>query len=280
MLQDLKSFPQQFAWQPKIINRKNFRAAKKFIVLGMGGSNHATELLATQTNLQMIAHRNYGLPRLSDKDLKEYLIIADSYSGNTEEPIDGLKLALSKKLNVLVITTGGRLLRIAKAKKLPYIQIPGQGGQPRLGMGWQTRALLKATGMNSVLKETETLTKLLKVSKYQNSGKKLARQLKNKVPIIYASNLNQSIAYNWKIKFNENTKIPAFCNVFPELNHNEMTGFGIIEATRKLSARYHFIFLEDKDDHPRIQKRMKITKKLYRARKLPVITIPLKGQNL
>ena len=279
MLEDLKNFAEQFAWDPKIINRKKFKTNRKMIVLGMGGSNHATELLAEQTNLSIIAHRNYGLPKLSDKELKEYLIVADSFSGNTEEVIDGLKLALNKKLKVLIIATGGRLIRLAKTKDLPYIQIPGQGGQPRLGLGWQTRALLKAAGLTQDLKETKELAKSLKSTIYQKRGEKLARQLKNKVPIIYSSNSNRPLAYNWKIKFNENTKIPAFYNVFPELNHNEINGFDITQTTKQLSKNYYFIFLEDKTDHPRIQKRMQITKKLYRAKKLPIITLSLKGKN-
>jgi glucose/mannose-6-phosphate isomerase len=280
MLEDLKNFADQFVWAPKIINKKNYKPAKKIIVLGMGGSNHATELLQAQTDLNIIAHRNYGLPKLSDKELKEFLIIADSYSGNTEEVIDGLKVALNKKLNILVIATGGKLIKLAKTKNLAYIQIPGQGGQPRLGLGWQTRALLKAVNLTQNLKETEVLAKSLKSIKYQNQGKKLASKLKNKIPVIYASDYNRPLAYNWKIKFNENTKIPAFYNVFPELNHNEMNGFDVINATRKLSADFYFIFLEDKTDPPRVQKRMQITKKLYRSKKLPVITLPLKNQSV
>ena len=280
MLEDLKNFADQFSWNPKIINKGKLKTNKNIIVLGMGGSNHATELLAEYTNLNIIAHRNYGLPKLPDKELKKYLIVADSFSGNTEEVIDGLKLALNKKLKTIIISTGGKLIKTAESKNLPYIKIPGQGSQPRLGLGWQTRALLKATGLTQNLKETKEITQLLKSAVYEKQGKKLARLLKNKVPIIYSSNSNRPLAYNWKIKFNENTKIPAFYNIFPELNHNEMNGFDSTIATKQLSSNYLFIYLEDKTDHPRIQKRMQVTKKLYRAKKLPVITLTLKEKNV
>ena len=64
------------------------------------------------------------------------------------------------------------------------------------------------------------------------------------------------MAHNWKIKFNENSKIPAFWNIFPELNHNEMVGH---TGTKKLSGKFNVIILQDQADHPRILRRMKIT---------------------
>jgi glucose/mannose-6-phosphate isomerase len=92
--------------------------------------------------------------------------------------------------------------------------------------------------------------------------------------VIYASNRNYSIAYNWKIKFNETGKIPAFCNVFPELNHNEMTGFDIRD---KLSENFHFIFLHDSADYERIQKRMYVTAEQLKERGFSVEHIDVQG---
>ena len=82
------------------------------------------------------------------------------------------------------------------------------------------------------------------------------------------------------MKFNEDTKIPAFYNIFPELNHNEMNGFDVVPATKNLSDKFHFIFLRDKNDHPQISKRMKILEKLYQKRKLAVTVLELKGKNI
>ena len=59
-----------------------------------------------------------------------------------------------------------------------------------------------------------------------------------------------------------------------------MTGFDVKETTKNLSQKFCFILLEDKTDHPRIQKRMEILKKLYEDRKLPVIEIQLNGKNV
>jgi glucose/mannose-6-phosphate isomerase len=211
--------------------------------------------------------------------LKKYLIIANSYSGNTEEVISGLEMALKNKLNIVVIATGGQLITIAKNKNLPYIQIPDWQIQPRQAIGLNLRALLVAMGENKMLQESFQLSKSLKASAQQASGKKMADQLYNRVPIIYASRQNTSLAFTWKIKFNENTKIPAFYNVIPELNHNEMTGFDRQDATQKLSDNFSIIYLEDKNDHPGIIKRFKIIKNLYNKEKLQQISVKLGGQN-
>jgi glucose/mannose-6-phosphate isomerase len=88
---------------------------------------------------------------------------------------------------------------------------------------------------------------------------------------------NHGIARNWKIKFNETGKIPAFYNSLPELNHNEMTGFDVADASRALSEHFYFLILKDPEDNPRIHKRMEILEKLYADRGLSVETITLEG---
>ncbi len=280
MLDAIKKFPEQFAYQAKIENKKYFKKAKDFVVLGMGGSHLAADLLlAIKPDLNIHVHQDYDLPTWPMSKLKKYLIIANSYSGNTEEVISGLQLAIKNKLNILVIATGGQLIKIAKEKNLPYIQIPDWHMQPRQAIGLNLRALLLAMGETKMLKESFELSKYLKSNKQQSNGKKMAEQLFNHVPIIYASRQNTSLAFTWKIKFNENTKIPAFYNVLPELNHNEMTGFDRNDSTKKLSNHFSIIYLEDSHDHPQINQRLKVIKKLYKKEELPQISIPLRGQN-
>lgn len=273
-------FSKQFAYQPIIKNKKKYRSAKKYIVLGMGGSHLAADVIKNvYPQLNIIIHKDYNLPPLSDKELKNYLIIASSYSGNTEEVITGLKLADRKKLNIIIIAVGGQLIKLAKTKNIPYIELPNTGIQPRSALGFSCRALLKAMGQNKANKNLHQLTKTLSGQKYETAGKKLAKQLKNKVPIIYSSENNSALAYNWKIKFNETGKIPAFYNILPELNHNEMTGFDVVNQTKNLSKNFSFIFIKDHTDHLQIQKRMTVTKKLYQKRGLSIVDIELTGKN-
>jgi glucose/mannose-6-phosphate isomerase len=144
-----------------------------------------------------------------------------------------------------------------------------------MALGFMTRALLKMMGEEQELRTLEQLKNTLKSSELESLGKTIAKKLQEKVPVIYASRTNEALAYNWKIKCNETGKIPAYWNVFPELNHNEMTGFDETPETKGLSEQFHFLFLEDPDDDPRIQKRMKITKDLCQKRNLAVESVPL-----
>lgn len=274
----IKNFPKQFEFNPEVVNQKRIKRFSGVVVGGMGGSGLVAGILrAIKPELNIITHHEYGLPTFLEKIEKKTLFIAISYSGNTEETVDFLKEATNKKLNTAVISTGGEILRVAKENKLPYIEIPNTGIQPRMALGYMIRALLKILGEEKLFNEVEELSKELKQD-LENEGKKLADELKNKIPVIYSSRRNQTLAYNWKIKFNETGKIPSFYNTVPELNHNEMTGFDVYKETKNLSENIHFIFLFDEDDDSRVIKRMQILKDLYENRGLSVTKINVSGK--
>lgn len=280
MDETIKNFHQQFGYEPKIENENSLkRAFSKFIIAGVGGSNLVADLLRVRDPyLDIIVHKNYSLPKISEEELQERLFVANSYSGNTEETIDSLLQAISQKLAIAVIATGGQLIELAKKHNLPYIQMPSTGIQPRSALGFNMKAVVKMIGRNDWLPELTALASSLKPSEVEAAGRELAKKLKGFVPVIYSSAENIGIAYNWKIKFNETGKIPAFYNVLPELNHNEMTGFDIKEGNRGLTEKFYFILLKDRNDHPRVQKRMEVLEKLYRDRGLPVEIITLEDR--
>ena len=177
------NFQKQFTYNPTIANRQKYAVAKKFIILGMGGSHLAADLIKNYNpQIDLLIHKNYGLPKLADKELKQSLIIANSYSGNTEEVLDGLKIAIKKKLNIIVIATGGKLISLAKKNNLPYIQMPNWGIQPRCALGLNCRAILKALGQNQAYAEIGTLAKTLKGRNYKSRGKTIAKMLKKIAP--------------------------------------------------------------------------------------------------
>ncbi len=280
MKEAIENFNRQFEYKPAIENIGNFKPLKKFIVAGMGGSHLAADLLKSlKPELDLIIHKDYGLPAISEAGLAARLFIASSYSGNTEEIIDGLNHALAKGMPVLIITIGGKLLEVAQKQSLPYIQMPDTGIHPRNALGFSFQALLKAIGDEETLAATAKLASSLKPKDFEKRGQELAKIFREFVPVIYSSSQNWAIAYNWKIKFNETGKIPAFYNTFPELNHNETAGFDVQDQTPSFSKKFRFIFLEDQADHPKIQKRMAILKKLYTNRGLQVESVPLKGED-
>ena len=280
MMKDaILNFQKQFLYEPKIENKSNLKKHSSFVLLGMGGSHLAADIVHSYNpDIPLIIHSDYGLPGCDLMTLKNSLVIASSYSGNTEEVIEGLEIARKKKLDIAVIAVGGKLLELAKKYHLPYIQLPNTGIQPRSALGFSLMSLLSLMNQKNALREAKKLAQLLKPKSIESLGKSLAQKLQNAVPVVYSSTKNQALAYNWKIKLNETGKIPAFYNILPELNHNEMPGFDVVTRTRQLSSHFIFLFLTDSTDHPKNQKRMKIVQRLYQKRGLKSTFLPLKGK--
>ncbi|KKS19051.1 MAG: Bifunctional phosphoglucose/phosphomannose isomerase [Parcubacteria group bacterium GW2011_GWC1_41_7] len=279
--ESIQAFPQQFLLDPVVKNEEKLKSHKKFIILGMGGSHLAADLLSMEDfSRDIIIHRDYGLPHISEDDLKNSLVLAVSYSGNTEEVLDGLEIARQKGLSCAAVTTGGKLLAKADELSLPYVLLPNSGDQPRMALGVTTKALLKLMREEQALSHIFELSTLLQNDALETLGKEFAEIFRGYIPLVYASTRNTPLAQIWKIIFNETGKIPAFWNVFPELNHNEMTGFDGNSKTLPLSNRFYGIFLADKFDHPRIRTRMDILSDLYRQRGVQVQILDLEGKTV
>ena len=272
----IENFAKQFSYEPVIENKEKWQKAEKFLLVGMGGSHLQGGIVRMlKPSLDFMIYQDYDLPPCVEKNR---LVIVSSYSGNTEEAISAFKEAAKKGFPLAVSSVGGRLIELAKEHRVPYVQIPDTGIQPRSALGYTLRALLKLIGEEELLKETGDLTSVLMPTAFENEGKELAKRMKGKIPVIYSSRKNQPIAYNWKIKFNESAKIPSFYNVFPELNHNEMAGFDVVGATKGLSENLYILLLYDDTDHPRIQKRMEVLQKLYKDKGVKVESIILTGE--
>ena len=254
------------------INRRSF---SKVILCGMGGSNLIGDMLAffkinnfspLTVTLPLLSHRSYGLPAEADRDT---LVICVSYSGNTEESLSAYQVAKQAGLEIAGIASGGKLTELLQKEKHPWIKIARDDIPPRFSLGYQLAALTKLLMSYGLLppfalQELAAIPDKIKPAQIENEAKLLCHKLNHRIPIIYCSDQNHAIAHIWKIKFNENAKIPAFWNVFPELNHNEMNGW-----SRPLGP-FHFLFLRDPDDLPRIQKRADLTAEILKQNSLPV----------
>jgi glucose/mannose-6-phosphate isomerase len=277
MREAIKNFNKQFEYEPIIENAGQLKRYKKIIVAGMGGSHLAADLLKSwNPSLDITVHSDYGLPLIPKEFFNDTLIICSSYSGNTEEILDVFNEAVGSGLPIAVIATGGNLLDLAIKMAIPYVQMPATGIQPRSALGFSIIAMMKVIGLDEALDEIRELIDL-DAGDYEDAGKDLAKKIKGRIPVIYSSGVNLPIAYNWKIKLNETGKIPAFCNTLPELNHNEMNGFDSKGETNELSKNFHFIFIRDESDNPKIIKRMDALEKLYRERMLSVEVLRLRG---
>lgn len=280
MMQDsIARFVEQFDWMPVVENAGQLGSRSRYIVVGMGGSHLGAWLIKQYGPVPNITiHRDYGLPAVAEDELKDTLAILSSYSGNTEEVLDSGREARERGLSIAVIATGGKLLDFAREHRLPYVQMPDLGLQPRMATGLSMLGLAKLMGNGELEASIRTAGKDIDPMSSREEGSRIAGViLACKVPLIYASAGNLPLAYIWKIKFNETAKIPAFYNVFPELCHNELCGFDAVESTRRLSNIMHAIFLEDAADHPRNQKRMRIAGEILQEKGIPVERVKLVG---
>jgi glucose/mannose-6-phosphate isomerase len=242
-------------------------------VCGMGASSMATELLSAVVpgTQPLWAVRQYNLPReITDRTL----VIASSYSGNTEETIACYEDAKQKQLALIGVTRGGRLGELCRRDRIPMIEYPEPtvGFQPRWGFGLSFAVLGKILENHDILpgftaalqKITPALT--AKVSKeLRTNGEAIAKALFKKVPAVYSSQKLSHLARIWQIDINEDAKTPASWNYFPEANHYETTGYSQNSDNRVA------VMLRDSDDHPRIKQRMEITARLLQEKGIATV---------
>ncbi len=277
MKEDIYNFCNQISFSPEIENKERWGSYKKYVLCGMGGSHLQGNIFnSVFSDFPLFLHSDYGLPNISFDDKA---IIVASYSGNTKETIDSYENAIAKNIPVIAISKGGNLLKIAKEKSLPYIKIPQNNVQPRMGIGYSLKSLLKAINLKEAIKETEKTANNLEKRREElrEKGEKIASLIENKVPVIYGTQRNYALCLIWKINFNETSKIPSFHNIVPEMNHNEMTGFDIAPSTKHLSEKMIFINVKDEDDFPMNKKRMDVLKKVLEKRDFQVLEIEIKG---
>lgn len=263
---------------------------KAIVVLGMGGSGMsgdvAAALPADGFPVPFVTVKGYGLPAFVDGSS---LVFAVSYSGNTEETLDCFEESLSRGARVVAVTSGGRLAELAAEHDVPLFRIPG-GMQPRASLGYLVVPVvcsLQRMGLASGLAEAiEGSAAMLEGRSREyavtavlddNPTKRLAKDLVGCLPVVYGQEGALAVtAMRWKAQFNENAKVPAFSNAFPELNHNETVGWEHLDDVR---SRCHLIVLREPDEHPRVKKRIEITIDLLEDYVAHVVQICARGAN-
>ena len=259
------------------------------ILAGMGGSGHPGDLVNALgiTNVPLYVHRNYDLPTayLSHIGLTNPLVIASSYSGNTEESISAYELAKREGLSLLVSASGGKLQELAEQDGTPFIKIDYRDMQPRHTLFAAFTGIytaLKNSGLaENIDEDLRRVEKVLieKTPTLEESGKALAKKIKGKTPVYLSTDTLGFATKNFKIQTNENAKYPAFWNTFPELNHNEMLGFSKLAEMQNPNQFFVTIF-RDSDDHARNRARIDVTTQLYRDWGVGVEHVNIEGRTL
>jgi len=202
--------------------------------------------------------RSYHLPAyLNEKSLVFFI----SYAGNTEETLSCMLDAAKKGCQIISISSNGALGRVTQALGLPLIKLPRMAAA-RASLPYLFAPLpyllaqLKILSMEKVEREmSDTIEVVDKTARElaiempfeKNFAKKAALEIFGTVPIVYCYNPYKSVALRFKGQINENCKLPARCNVFPELNHNEIMGW---EASESILKRYTLVLLRDLEVEP------------------------------
>jgi glucose/mannose-6-phosphate isomerase len=263
---------------------------RQVVVLGIGGSAIGGSLLQAYTEgefkVPFLVNRTYHIPAFVGP---ETLVIASSYSGNTEETLSAYAEAKGRGATLMAIASGGELERWAQADGIPFCRIPG-GYSPRAALGYSFMPLLAILSRLGFVRErpedvTEAVTVLstLRDELYPerptggNPAKQLAERLHGKLPFIYgAAPWSGVAAYRWKGQMNENAKNLAHSNAFPELNHNKTVGW---EAPESLTAQVEVVLLRDREDHPKVQKRFEVTSTIMRPHVSGITEVWSRGES-
>ncbi len=261
------------------------------LYLGIGASGLAGDLLHDvlfdQLKKPMDVVRSYFSPKFCNE---RTLVIASSYSGNTEETLSAAQMALKSGAQVVCVTSGGALKTFAEENKLPVLELPAQFTS-RQAFGYlffPVYHLFGALGLiedyDSELKDLIHFVKEIgRRNDYPNVNgyvlsRELANTIQNKIPIIYSTApYLKSVSLSWKNEIQQKAKALAFYNVIPEMNHNEIIGW---EWDSPLLKNFIVIFLENKDVHPRILKRIELTKKIIKGKGVEVVDIYADGKTV
>lgn len=270
------------------VELSEIQSVNNVVLAGMGGSALPGVFLQSwpQVAVPFEICRNYQAPKYVNE---ETLFISSSYSGNTEETLAALAEAESKNAQIVVIAAGGKLGDIAEKKNYPYFKIPS-GIQPRMSAFYFLSAfvelfeqlhLVEQGKKNELLKAADWLESHIStwrpdVATKANLAKQTAEQLAGKAIIIYSGPLLFPAANKWKICMNENAKNLAWCNQYPEFNHNEMIGW-TSHPTEKL---YGVVEIRSNLENPRIQKRFEVAERLLSGRRPAPIVIKPEGETL
>jgi len=260
MFQSIYDFPIQMKEAQSIgekIELKNtYTDIQNIILCGMGGSaiggDLSRSLVSNSLKLPLIVNRNYKLPNWVNSNS---IVICSSYSGNTEESLSAYHDAISKGARVIGVTTGGKLASLLDQNNNDKVAIP-TGLQPRAAVAFSFIPLLyllkklnvtdgeAINDLGSTINAIELARDLYSADNDKNPTLSLAKEIYDTLPIIYGENESTSaIALRWKGQFCENSKMLAYHNEIPEMNHNEIVGW---QENSQLLKKITILWVSDK----------------------------------
>ena len=256
------------------------REIRNIVICGMGGSGIGGKIVAQwsqdEISIPVVACQDYILPNF----VNQYtLVIGSSYSGNTEETMISLEKAKESGALIIGICSGGNLEDFCKSNGFDVVKVPG-GNPPRSAVAFsivQITNILVQFGLIdfSALKKLEIARDLINENAtfIHEEAKHLAAFLKDKVGVFYSVTKYEPILIRARQQFNENSKLLCWHHVIPEMNHNELVGWGGGDN------RFAAVFFDTNDLLPRNKKRFDISVDVVKTKTEFVKIISAKGES-
>lgn len=250
------------------------------LLIGLGGSGIGAEIVHNYVesfiSVPFIISKDYSIPGFVGKNT---LVIACSYSGNTEETLKAVASAKEKDAQIICITSGGKLKEFASQNNAEYMLLPSDI-PPRACVSCSFTPILFILNRYNLL-EDDFVSELDYASSFlqgimeeiKADARNYASLLIGKLPIIYSDQRISSIGTRWRQQFNENSKVLGWERAFPEMNHNELVGW------RDECTHLAVLFLTTGEELEAIKMRMDISKNLVRNYTETLIDVPAKGNS-
>lgn len=261
--------------------KKTYPDFNNILICGLGGSGIGGKLVANwfanELEIPVNICQDYTIPNYVNA---KTLVIACSYSGNTEETLSTVNESKSKGASIIAITSGGILAELCAENKYEVILIPG-GNPPRTQLGFSIVQLTHILSeLNLIKKNTIDLFNV--ASEFlaeeelliHEEAKKLAEFINGKELIIYSDAKDEAIAIRARQQFNENAKILCSHHVIPEMNHNELVGWA---GGREDHA---VVFLHTGNVHAQNEKRFEFSKNVITSKTENIFNLNAQGNNL
>lgn len=268
-----------------------YKNVSSILFCGMGGSAYGARIIKSlftdSLKVPVDLVSDYHLPAYADGNV---LIIAASYSGNTEETVSFLEEALKVDAKIIGVASGGKVAELLrKAKKPCYIFTPefNPSNQPRLGQGYiemsQIAILTKLGFLEISNNEIALVVDKLKeygenlaagVSSDKNLAKQQAVILKDKIVSIIGGEFFEGAIHAIRNPFHETAKHFADYYIVPEANHHLMEGLMYPEKNKE---NLIFLFVNSSLYSDKIKKRMELTKEVVAKNSISATEINLQS---
>jgi len=283
MTELVAAFPQQLKKAIEIAQNAKFTkpttTLQNVLISGLGGSGIGgtivKELIEDKASLPINIIKDYFLPAYINENS---LVIICSYSGNTEETVNVMEMAIAKKAKIVCITSGGKVQELAIQNNCDIVIIPG-GMPPRSCIGYSITQLFNVFDFFEICKcnalsELEKSIELLntEIEDIKHKANSLSLRLLNMLPVIYSLGATEGVSIRFRQQINENSKMLCWHHVLPEMNHNELV------AWTEKNDNIVVIIWRYATDYSRNVKRLEICKEVFNKYTNNIIEIETKGE--